>query len=234
VGAGQRNTDFHLLTKGNEKLGLHSVYKFSLPTGPASMGGTCPGATEWCLKACYARGGWYLKRPLLIGIRNENLQVVHDLNQFSVLMAADLSKLVKKQERGRDVFVRVHDSGDFHTPEYAAAWASIAKAFPTIRFWAYTHSWTVPGMLPALEALRDMPNFQLFLSVDPSTTEQPPSGWRIASMANSPLAAPGPVCMVQTGKQPDCESCGFCFLGTSKNVQWLPHGKAAQELAKVN
>ena len=40
-------------------------------------------------------------------------------------------------------FFRIHDSGDFFSPEYARAWFEICKRLPDVMFWAPTRMWLV-------------------------------------------------------------------------------------------
>jgi hypothetical protein len=51
----------------------------------------------------------------------------------------------------------------------------------------------VPELLPALEELRALPNVQMFASMDPSTEELPPIGWRRAWIMRDAPNGPWPV-----------------------------------------
>ncbi len=41
--------------------------------------------------------------------------------------------------------MRIHSSGDFYSPEYAAAWVEVANRMPEVMFWAPTRTWASPG-----------------------------------------------------------------------------------------
>lgn len=45
-----------------------------------------------------------------------------------------------KVKLGKQVYVRIHDSGDFYSPAYFAKWLEIARLNPSVRFYAYTKS----------------------------------------------------------------------------------------------
>lgn len=38
-------------------------------------------------------------------------------------------------------FFRIHDSGDFHRPDYYKAWVDVCHALPWVKFWAPTRMW---------------------------------------------------------------------------------------------
>jgi len=54
---------------------------------------------------------------------------------------------IRRYEKGAREFhpnyFRIHDSGDFMTPEYAEAWIEIARRMPEIKFWAPTRAWAL-------------------------------------------------------------------------------------------
>jgi hypothetical protein len=45
-----------------------------------------------------------------------------------------------KVKKGKQIYVRIHDSGDFYSPAYFAKWLEIARLNPSVRFYAYTKS----------------------------------------------------------------------------------------------
>lgn len=84
-------------------------------------------------------------------------------------------------EKGRPIIrrwntFRIHDSGDFDTPEYADKWHSIVKQNPDINFYAYTKSYSHPEIWKKLKTMHEeLPNFKIIQSlggvderVDPS------------------------------------------------------------------
>lgn len=155
--------------RGNFKIGL-GVYTFSrLPGDPskAALGaasdswrGTCPGATAECQEICYARRPVAELGPVAsMWLRNTMQSDVPPIPEDATLL-------------------RLHVSGDFDSEEYIGNWITRLLARPDVKCWVYTRSWRVPGLLRFLEALRALPNVQMFASMDPSCDEMPPEGWR--------------------------------------------------------
>jgi hypothetical protein len=233
---------------GNRKLGV-GVYTYSRLPGRGTFLGTCPGSTLECESICYAKRVTGIVRDLWA--ENSKVEYVPDL-------PADCALL------------RIHVSGDFDTKNYIQQWINRLMARPDVTAWAYTRSWRVPALLPLLEELRALPNMQLFASMDPSTPDVPPMGWRrawikreapnrdrlddgdmgawpvelrlqgegdnLTAGTEHPLTEPGSlvqgsqwtltpayVCPEETGRKPDCVSCGYCFEGQKHDVVFLEH-----------
>lgn len=142
--------------QGNRKIGMN-VYTYSRIAGRAGMG-TCPGSTDECESICYVKR---IVGPVYYNYKRNLTDSVPPIPQDAKLL-------------------RIHVSGDFNTVEYINSWHVQLTRRPDVRAWAYTRSWRVPALLPALEELRALPNLQLFASMDPSTSEMPPTGWRRA------------------------------------------------------
>ena len=139
---------------GNRKIGM-GVFTYSRPAGAEN---TCPGATIECEAICYAKR---IAGPVVeVYARNMGSDVPPIPDECQVL--------------------RIHVSGDFDSIEYIDNWISRLLERPDVTCWAYTRSWRVPELLPNLEALRNLPNVQLFASMDPSCQDVPPAGWRRA------------------------------------------------------
>ena len=189
-------TVFHGLYSGtgNAKLGHRVGVVNRLP------GATCPGASEWCARECYAkRGQTRMKHPLYATRYIE--------------LPASLPALV-----------RFHASGDFDTQEYIDWSIFVVREYRSTMFWAYTRSWTVPTLLPSLEILRAEPNMQLFASTDATMPDRPPAGWRIAYIQGDVrYTGIGMTCLEQTGKMRDCNSCTYCFRKPRGHVEFITH-----------
>jgi hypothetical protein len=219
------------LTVGNKKIGSFTP-TFSLPSGSPMHGGTCPGATRGCLAFCYTRRGrqqW----PAVQARYERNLTRLlapNGLETFARAVPHELRALAAG-------ICRIHCSGDFFlypgdAPAYVRAWMRIVDASPRVSFWVYTRSFAVPQLLDALEALRRRPNVQMFASVDPTSTHQPPSGWRVAAIQRRDV--PGLACPEQAvdrlGRkvQPSCATCRWCVepppeRATTTNVVFQLH-----------
>lgn len=183
--------------------------------------GTCPGATAECQAICYAT------RPVM-----EQGPVYKMWQRNSVY-----------QDPPEDLppdcrFLRIHVSGDFTTTRYINGWTDLLGRHPEVTCWAYTRSWRVPELLPAREQLRALPNVQLFASMDASTPELPPTGWRRAWIDGDERADVDRlstdnrrtfdgryslVCPEETGKKPNCLECRYCLSGHKNDVTFLRH-----------
>jgi len=190
---------------GNTKVGRACT--FSLPSFI-----TCPGATPWCFRHCYA---WRIERlrPHCRRAYQRNLELSLAREDF---VAGVLERLPEKAP-----FMRVHVGGDFYSIAYIDAWRRIVEARPETGFWCYTRSWTREELLPALTRLRGLPNIQLFASVDPEMPLAPP-GWRTAYVVGDGRAE-GLPCRHQQGAARSCLDCGYCLNGNRGNVVFQLH-----------
>ena len=193
------------LGEGNGKIG--DVFTFSLPSKA-----TCPGASEWCLKRCYAHR-YERMRPACKRAYQRNLVLAQRPDEFVRVMTGVLPRILP--------CMRIHVSGDFYDLRYIEAWTHICLAFPQTFFWSYTRSWSVSRLLPALERLRVLKNVQLFASTDP-TMPVPPEGWRVAFIETDKRAS-GLPCSEQTEQYESCLACGYCFRETKGNVIFRVH-----------
>jgi len=67
------------------------------------------------------------------------------------------------KKKGKIKAIRVHDSGDFYSPQYIDKWNEIAKAHPDMTFYAYTKSHH-PKLRERLNELEKLPNFNIVQS----------------------------------------------------------------------
>lgn len=188
--------------EGNEKTGRR-IHNFSM-----TPGASCPGASAWCASACYAKRPYHRWKKQVGDTWDEN---------FEATQAGVMPEIPK----GAKAF-RIHVSGDFYSVAYTAAWIAIIKSRPEVKFWAYTRSWRVPELKKVLQKLHDLPNMQLFASIDWTMGEQPPAGWRVARIKGDDRFT-GYACPEQDGRKPNCESCGYCFKGQRGNVTFKVH-----------
>ncbi len=204
--------------RGNAKLGP-GVYTYSrLPVT------TCPGSTTWCRAACYAVRA-ALDNPPLGGLWSVNSQ-------------SDEVPSLPADAR----LVRWHVSGDFDTEGYILNWIEVVEATPDVTYWGYTRSWAVPSLAAGLIYLRDLPNVQLFASVDSSTSRYVRRSlrlahWRLADVIPDDVIGAtmrhitprtdddvgGYVCPEETGHKNNCVDCGYCFAGKRGDVVFVEH-----------
>jgi hypothetical protein len=131
----------NLLGNGNTKLKKTAkefgvkIFNFSIPAGNDKKTGkiTCPFAGP-CLIDCYAKKGMYrfgnVERAL--SKRYEDSKEENFVSRITDELA--------KVKKDKQVYVRIHDSGDFYSPTYFAKWLEIARLNPSVRFYAYTKS----------------------------------------------------------------------------------------------
>lgn len=207
-------TKYVTISMANTKLG--KIPSFSLPSIT-----TCPGATSWCVKACYAQR---LERQYKNVNKSYEMNLDTALNNkdFVLIMNTEISKLVNK---GITTF-RWHVSGDWVSCKYIYDWVNIVKSNPTMTFYGYTRSWCVPNLLPHLENLKKLSNVVLFASTDVTTTETVPLGWREAFAGDvMPNNKPKMItCLEQAGKLDSCDKCKLCFNNKSTvNIYFKTH-----------
>lgn len=131
----------NLLGNGNSKLVKTAkefgvkIFNFSIPAGNDKKSGkiTCPFAGS-CLKLCYAKKGMYR-----FGNVERALSKRYEASKEADFVER-ISNELKKVKKGIQVYVRIHDSGDFYSPVYFAKWLEIARLNPSVRFYAYTKS----------------------------------------------------------------------------------------------
>lgn len=99
---------------------------------PALETCTCAGA---CKNICYATSGRYVFKNVLDAMLwRYNMTTREDFRWF----ADDEIEYWKKKAKGRTLYVRVHDSGDYYSRNYALKWIQIAKDNPDCVFYSYT------------------------------------------------------------------------------------------------
>jgi hypothetical protein len=192
---------------GNSKIGSGpGVYTYSRLPGP-----TCPGATEWCIANCYAKR---------VDGAVEELWTLNGERYLRAPLPDDAT------------LVRIHVSGDFDTTDYIAEWIDLALERPEVRFFGYTRSWRISGLYSMLVALRDLPNVQLFASVDPGDDQDDIDtlrldGWRLSLIeeneTDAVATATGIMCPEQDGRAASCDDCGFCWKGQRMDVTFRAH-----------
>jgi hypothetical protein len=51
-----------------------------------------------------------------------------------------ITEELAKVKNDKQIYIRIHDSGDFYSPSYFQKWLTIARLNPSVRFYAYTKS----------------------------------------------------------------------------------------------
>lgn len=141
---------------------------FGLPSGTAF---SCPGATSFCERICYAGK----LEKIYKGVKNVIVSNYETLLYADYLDGIDgmtyyLSRMVKdfivdSEKRNASLDFRIHWDGDFFSRDYAMAWAEVIRYFPEVRFWVYTRSFTSECFV--IDILAGIDNLTVYLSADP-------------------------------------------------------------------
>lgn len=145
--------------KGNKKLVNNENVVFFIWNLPSIK--TCPFSTPQCRKNCYAKKAENIY-PNVLPSRENNYNDSLD-NDFVVNMVETIVKLAnKRKNKGKKIFFRIHESGDFYSVEYMKKWVEIASYITQfndidITFLAYTKSIKFYDLIRGAE-LVDIPN----------------------------------------------------------------------------
>jgi len=118
--------------KKTSKENKAKIFNFSIPAYKTRSGKiTCPFADS-CVKYCYAQKGNYTRFPVVQELMEQKYKI-SKTNTFIPLMNEEIRK--KKATH-----IRIHDSGDFYSPQYLNKWVDIATQNNDVIFYAYTKS----------------------------------------------------------------------------------------------
>jgi hypothetical protein len=134
------------------------VYNFGIPAFKSKQFKmfTCPNASK-CVAGCYAKSGTYLFGNVVNAYENRlgatlSTSFVEDMsNEISLLLG-------KANKQGKSLYIRIHDSGDFYSPEYLQKWLTIINRFSQVEFYAYTK------MVSMLKSFYKPKNFRVIYS----------------------------------------------------------------------
>ena len=139
------------LSDGNTKLKADGIWSFNLiPVVHCPMAGACK-------QYCYATTGHQAFRNGVL--RRARAFLATQQADFVPRMVVEVGKAVKRGAKA----IRIHDSGDFYSWEYLAAWFWIASHFPDVRFYAYTKMVTLVKTAYSKNLVPD--NFRLIQSL---------------------------------------------------------------------
>jgi hypothetical protein len=105
------------------------TYNFGVPAYKSNTGlKTCPNAAS-CISGCYAKAGAYTF---------SNVAAVFEKRLAFSLSKAFVPVMNAEIVRRNVKRIRVNDSGDMYSQEYLDKWIAVAKANPTVKFYAYS------------------------------------------------------------------------------------------------
>jgi len=118
--------------KNSSKDGVR-IYNFGITAAV-----TCPMAGQ-CKAGCYAQQGAYVWSNVAQAFKARHEATLRD--DFADLMSAEIAVKAKTaRQQGDQLIIRIHDSGDFYSPEYLRKWLDVVARFPEVHFYAYTKS----------------------------------------------------------------------------------------------
>lgn len=198
---------------------------------------TCPNATEACKIACYAgapENNFMGKNTKPYRYRNLAECTGDNAETFVDRMIKTIDhKLASNAYKGKTVRVRIHESGDFFSKEYAMQWLQIAMHFignESIVFMAYTKSFAF------FDGVELPENFVIRASVWQDTKEK---DLETIKRNNWPLYMAIPASLAEYAKAHgyitcDCENCStckdHCFTRNNKLMYVVLHGADAKKL----
>lgn len=180
-----------LIQKGNSK--LHNMYMFNLPATHAICNRICPG--------CYAARE-QTRFPAILTAR-ESRYTASIAPTFASTIISEINSL-----RTKPLYFRIHASGEFYSQAYIDSWHTIASAFPSITFYAYTKRLAHFDF----SSLSSLPNFVLINSLHFRGLNYGPA---------SSAPADAFICPSHSGAT--CgDSCVYCMTKTAQtNSVWF-------------
>jgi hypothetical protein len=156
-----------ILVAGNKKIGHVGPQGVMFLTRGISYW-SCPGKTEGpggCANGCYAHFMSHLNlaRGSDIGA-GYTYMAFKDIDRLERLIGRDLQGYANYPSK---IFVRVHDAGDFISPEHVKMYYRLAVRFPNVQFWGMSHSFAIPKIRLQLVRLNRLPNVFIRESTDP-------------------------------------------------------------------
>jgi hypothetical protein len=137
----------------------YTLYNYGIPAYVSKTGKkTCPMAGQ-CAKGCYAQAGAYVWPVVAAAYEYRLAASLSDT--FQQQIETELAPKVKTAKRqGKQLVIRIHDSGDFYDIAYLMKWIDIMEANPSVLFYAYTK------MVPMFKRLASSipKNFTVILS----------------------------------------------------------------------
>jgi hypothetical protein len=125
------------LSRGNKKLVANGNNVFLIWNLTAES--TCPNSTKLCRKFCYAKKAERLY-PSVRKSRTEQMEESTKSDFVENMINTINWQLGCRSIKGKKIYFRIHESGDFYSQKYFNNWVAISKVFPDIKFMAYTKS----------------------------------------------------------------------------------------------
>ena len=124
-------------------------------------------------------------------------------------------------------YFRIHDAGDFFSPDYYRAWVEVCHKLPEIRFWAPTRQWVFEKWRAVFDTSPPPQNLALRPSALFTGAPPPMIPGMSAGSGSVDGRMPEPVwnCPAYESDEGSCAGahCRTCWTGTKKPVNYLTH-----------
>jgi len=121
------------LLSQNKKMRISSnnkaiVYDFS-----------CGCISNKCLlgNSCYAKNGAYVWSNVKQAL-DQKLEATKKPDFINNMCNEIQQKLKSAKKQQKQLYIRIHSSGDFYNAEYLLKWLTVCEKFPEVQFYAYT------------------------------------------------------------------------------------------------
>ena len=113
------------------------------------------GDASFTCRSCYALDGNYRYPSKQVNDMMHLAWVEYELAQggperLGRALAFAIQHANQTREEGFQPYFRIHDAGDFYSPEYLEAWVVCASLMTHMRFWAPTRQWVFAKWVPLL------------------------------------------------------------------------------------
>jgi len=201
----------------------------------------CPFASAGCKKICYATKGNHMF-PSVIESREKSYLATRREDFAEGMIFTIKAEKQSKRYAGKEMRVRIHESGDFYSIQYLRKWIMIWHAFhfgDGVAFTLYTKSFPFFLMLTEdeLNIIREAMNAGILainLSVDDTTT---PEQWKNAFAVHRLLPKTNFYRVTKDYKETDdicdcadCAKCGACNKATGKEKVVKIHSASADDV----
>jgi hypothetical protein len=113
------------------------------------------GDAAFTCRSCYALNGNYNYPSKQVNDMLHLAWVEHELEaggpmRLGTALAYAIQHVNLTRKEGFQPYFRIHDAGDFYSPEYLEAWVACASMMTHMRFWAPTRQWVFAKWVPLL------------------------------------------------------------------------------------
>jgi hypothetical protein len=121
---------------------------------------TYNGDASFVCRSCYALDGNYNYPSKQVNDMLHLAWIEHELTaggpvRLGTALAYAIHHVNLTREEGFQPYFRIHDAGDFYSPEYLEAWVVCASMMTHMRFWAPTRQWVFAKWVALLQSAEE-------------------------------------------------------------------------------